>query len=82
MSKTYRQLEDKAVYEQVPDDPSFLVNTLIKVLEKILLRGYLLKDALDYILVKDPNFLRFFLLIKIHKQLNDVSGIPVILNCS
>ena len=48
LKETYRQLDDKEVYEQVPDDPSVLANTLIKALEKILLRGDLSKDTLDY----------------------------------
>ena len=39
------------------------------------------KDTLDYFLVKDPKFLRFYLLPKIHKRLHDVPGRPVILNC-
>ena len=50
------------MYEQVSDDPSILANTLIKALEKIRLSGDLPKDALDYFLVKDPKFVRFYLL--------------------
>ena len=49
LKESYRQqLDDKEVYEQVPDDPSALANTLIKALEKIRLRGDLSKDTLDY----------------------------------
>ena len=33
-------------------------------------------------MVKDPKFVRFYLLPKIHKRLHDVSGRPVISNCS
>ena len=51
LKETYRQLDDKEVYEQVPDDPSVLANTLIKALEKIRLRRDLSKDTLDYFLV-------------------------------
>ena len=40
----------------------------------------MLKDTLDYFLVKDSKFLRFYLLPKIHKRLHDVPGRPVILN--
>ena len=69
------------MYEQVPDDPSVLANTLIKALEKIRLRRDLSKDTLDYFLVKDPKFARFYLLPKIHKRLHDVPGRPVISNC-
>ena len=36
---TYRQLDDKGVHEQVPNDPSVLANTLMKALERIRLRG-------------------------------------------
>ena len=81
LKETYRQLNDKEVYEQVPDDPSVLANTLMKALEKIRLRGDLSKDTLDYFLVKDPKFARFYLLPKIHKRLHDVPGRPVISNC-
>ena len=72
MKEAYRQLDDKEVYEQVPDDPSVLANTFIKTLEKIRLRGDLLKDTLDYFVVKDPKFVRFCLLPKIHKRLHNV----------
>ena len=34
LKEAYRHLDDKKVYEQVPDDPSVLANTLIKTLEK------------------------------------------------
>ena len=55
LKEAYRQLDDKEVYEQVPDDPSVLANTLRKALEKICLRGGrdLSKDTLYYFLVKD-----------------------------
>ena len=38
LKEAYRQLDDKEVYEQVPDDPSVLATTLRKALEKIRLR--------------------------------------------
>ena len=69
------------MYEQVPDDPSVLANTLMKALEKICLRGDLSKDTLDYFLVKDPKFARFYLLPKIHKRLHHVPGRPAMSNC-
>ena len=59
LKETYRQLDEKEVYEQAPDDPSALANTLIKALEKICLREDLPKDTLDYFLVKHPKFPRF-----------------------
>ena len=30
----YKQLDDKEVYEEVPNDPCFLVNTIIRAFEK------------------------------------------------
>ena len=68
------------MYEQVPDDPTVLANTLIKALEKIRLWGDLSKDGLHYFLDKDPKFARFYLLPKIYKRLHDVSERPVISN--
>ena len=81
LKEAYRQLDDKEVYEQIPDNPSVLANTLMKALEKIRLRGDFSKDTLDYFLVKDPKFARFYLLPKIHKRLHHVPGRPVISNC-
>ena len=81
LKEAYRQLDDKEVYEQVPDDLIAVANTLIKVLEKIRQWGDLPKDTLDYFLVKDPKFERFYLLTRIHKRLHDVPGRPVISNC-
>ena len=40
-----------------------------------------MKDTLDYFLVKDPEFARFYLLPKIHKQLENMPGRPMISNC-
>ena len=37
--------------------------------------------ALNYFLVKEHKFARFYLLSKIHKRLYDVPGRPVISNC-
>ena len=67
LKEAYRQLDDKEVYQQVPDDSSVLANTLMKALEKIRLWRDFSKDTLDYFLVKDPKFARFYLLPKIHK---------------
>ena len=39
------------------------------------------KEPIKYFEVKDPKFATFCLLPKIHKQLNNVPGIPVISNC-
>ena len=76
-----KQLEDKDVYMEVPNDSIALVSTIFKSLEKIRKRGDLSQDTLNYFLVKDPKFARFYLLPKIHKRLHDVPGRPVISNC-
>ena len=85
LKEAYRQLDEKEVYEQVPDDLSVLANTLRKALEKIRLRGGgggdLSKDTVYYFLVKDLKVARFYLLPKIHKPLHDVPRRPVISNC-
>ena len=38
-------------------------------------------DTLNYFVVEDPKFARFYLLPKIHKRLHNVPGRPVISNC-
>ena len=53
----------------------------MRALEKIRIRGDLLNDTLNYFLVKDRKFTRFYLLPKIHKRLHNVPGQPVISNC-
>ena len=35
LKEAYKELDDKEMYEQVPDNLSVLANTLIKALEKI-----------------------------------------------
>ena len=72
LKEAYKQLGDREVYEEVPNDPNVLINTMMKTLEKICLRGDLTSDTLHYFLVKDPKFARFNLLPKIHKCLHDV----------
>ena len=69
------------MYEEVSNDPNVLVNTIIKALEKIRLRGDLSSDTLNYFAVEDPKFARFYLLPKINKRLHNVPGRPVISNC-
>ena len=81
LKEAYKQLEDREVYEEVPNDPSVLVNTIIKALEKIRLRGDLSSDTLNCFVVEDPKLARFYLLPKIHKRLHNVPGRPVISNC-
>ena len=76
-----KQLEDKEVYMEVPNDSGALVSNIFKSLEKIRKRGDLSLATLNYFLVKDPKFARFYLLPKIHKRLYDVPRRPVISNC-
>ena len=82
LKEARKELEDKEVYLEVPNDSSALVRTIIKSLEKIRKRGNLSQDTLDYFLVKDPKFTRFCVLPKVHKRLYDVPGRPVISKCS
>ena len=71
IKKATKQLEDQEVYMEVPNDSSALVSTIFKSLEKIRKSGDLPQDTLNYFLVKDPKFARFYLLPKIHKRLYD-----------
>ena len=68
------------MYEEVPNDPNVLINSIMKALEKISLRGNLSIDTVNYFLVKYPKFARFYLLPKIHKRLHEVPGRLVISN--
>ena len=69
LKEASKQLEDKEVYLEVPNDSSALVSTIFKSLKKIRKRGDLSQDTLNYFLVKDPKFARFYLLPKVHKRL-------------
>ena len=80
LKETSKQLEDKEDYLEFPNDLSALLSTIFKSLEKIRKRGDLLPDTLNYFLVKDSKFARFYSLPKIHKQLFDVPERPVISN--
>ena len=81
LKEAYKQLDERKVYEEVRNNPNVLINTIMKALEEIRLRGGLSSDNLNYFLVKDPTFFRFYLLPNIHKRLHDVPGRPVISNC-
>ena len=59
LKEAYKQLYElcnREVYKNVPNDPNILINTIMKALEKIRLRGDLSSDALNYFLFKDPKF--------------------------
>ena len=80
LKEAYKQFDGREVYEEVPNDPNVLANTMMKVLEKIRLHGGLSSDNLNYFFFKDPKFARFYLLSKIHKHLHNVPSRLVILN--
>ena len=85
LNEAFKQLEDGEVYEKVPNDPSVLVNTIIKALAKIRLRANLSSDTLNYFFVEDPEFAKFYLLLKIHKKFTQplvYTGRPKISNSS
>ena len=81
LRESYKQLEDKEVHERVPNDSSVLVNSIMKVFEKMHLQADWLKDTLNYFLVQDSKFARFYLLQKINKRLHDEPVRPVIWKC-
>ena len=81
IKKAEKQLGQKDIYEEVCNDPGPLISTILETIEKIQKRGDLNADTIKYFMVKDPMFARFYLLPKIHKQLHDVPGRSVILNC-
>ena len=81
LKEAYKQLDDREEYEEVPNEPNVLINTIMRALEKICLCGDLSSNTLNYFLVKDPKFARFYLLPKIHKRLHDVPDRLAISNC-
>ena len=62
LKKGSKQLEDKQVYPEVPNDSTALVSTIFKSLEKIRKREDMSQDTLNYFIVKDLKFARFYLL--------------------
>ena len=77
------QLSDKDVYREVKGGAEGPLMKVIKsVLRKIRSRGDISDETLDYFLVNNPKFGRFYLLPKIHKRLRNVPGRPVISNSS
>ena len=75
------QLGNKSVYEEVKRDPLQSVtqrirNTLLDMLRK----KEIDKNLFNYLLVKNPQLRRFYLLPKINKRMTNVPGRPVISN--
>ena len=56
LKEAYKQLDDGEVYEQVPNDPNVLINTIMIASKKMRLRGDLSSDTLNYFLVKDSKY--------------------------
>ena len=75
-----KQLGDEQVYEKISNDGTPLLKTSNEIIAKIRKRRDLKRDNLDYFIMKDPKFARFYLLPKIHKRLHNVPGRPVISN--
>ena len=67
-----KQLGDEEVYEEVSNDAAPLLKTINEVIAKIRKRGDLKRDNLDYFIMKDTKFARFYLLPKIHESLHNV----------
>ena len=72
-----KQLGDEQVYEEVSHDASLLLQTINDFIAKIIKRGDLKRGNLNYFIMKEPKFARFYLLAKIHKRLHNVPGRPV-----
>ena len=51
LKEASKQLEDKDVHEEVLNDPSTLINTIMQALEKIRIQGDPSNDTLNYFLV-------------------------------
>ena len=64
LKEAYGQLDDKVVYEQVPNNRSVLANILMKALEKIRLQRDMSKKTIDYSLVKISNLEDFICYLK------------------
>ena len=79
--ETKNQLNDKNVYEELTRNVEGPLEKIIKtVLKKIRDRRDISDSTLDYFLVNNPKLVRFYLLPKIHKRLQNVPGRPVISN--
>ena len=80
INEAEKQLDDEEVYEEVSNDAKPLLKTINEVIAKIRKQGDLKRDNLDYFIMKDPKFAKFYLLPKIYNRLNNVPGRPVIPN--
>ena len=80
-----RQLDDKEVYEPVEADVSEVLENVSELvvaeLDTLVEMGYINLKIKKYLTVCKPKLGRFYLLAKIDKRLENVSGWPVISNC-
>ena len=70
----------KEVYQELRDVESPLEKIIRKVIRKLRNWGDISHESLHYFSVNSPKLGRFYLLPKIHKQLHDMPGRPVIWN--
>ena len=78
LKETKEQL--RTSYEEVTDDPWYLVDATHRILGKIQKRGDI--HTLNYFDVEEPKFGRFYPLPRTQKRLHNVPGRPVISNSS
>ena len=64
--------QPKNIREEVPNNYAHLFKAINAVLAKIRKRGDLRREILDYIMIKDLKFAKFYLLTKIHRGLHYV----------
>ena len=68
MIEAEKQLGNEQAYEEVFNDPEPLLKTINAVIAKVKKLGDLKRDNLDYFIMKDPKFARFYLLPKFQKR--------------
>ena len=78
LKEEHKQLKDREVYEEAPNYPIVLVNTIIKFVCAVICSVILL----IILLLRMQNSLGFIFYPKIHKRLHNVPGRTIISNCS
>ena len=68
IKKAKNQLRDTNIYEEVPNDAKPLMKIILNALKSIRKRVNVCTDTLNYFIIKDAKFARFYLLLKIHKN--------------
>ena len=80
LAQAKKQLDDKDVYQELRGDVEDPLEKINKVIRKLRKRGDISNGTLEYFSVNNSKLGRFYLLPRIHKQLHDVPGGPVISN--